>query len=117
MIEWITETGLFGVLWILTVIIFIGTTYRFIKRNGIKKVVPIVLPIIIIFMVINTLVNELTGKTSFDIALEFIGAMWFIMSPTILVAIFTAIDKDCIEFWKKDYLPNKEERNDNRRNN
>ncbi len=101
MIEYITQTGMFGVLWILTFITFIGISYRFIKSNGIWETIKAVIPVIIMLTLFNVTALELMGKTNFDLPLTFAKDMWFLMGHVFIQLIFITIDKTCLEFWKE----------------
>ena len=106
MIEYITETGVFGILWILTFIAFIYISYSFIKRNGIGRTILIVLPILIMFLILNSLANELLGKSRFDMAITLAKDMWFLMGHTTIMSVLVANDRNILTDKLKATAPN-----------
>ena len=70
LIEYITKTGMFGIIWCILTLIFPFITYIFIKENkkNPNKIISII-PIIIILFLTHIIANEMIGKSKFDIAL------------------------------------------------
>lgn len=100
MIEYITQTGIFGIFWIISFVFFIGSLINFIKRNGLKTTLSLIVPILILFLFFNHLVKELIGKSDFDLILIFIKDFWFLSGHIFISNVLIFEDKDCIEFWK-----------------
>jgi hypothetical protein len=99
MIEYITETGMFGYLWIMCLIISIGVSYRFIKRNGFTTFIKATMPVIIMLVMSNFLATELIGKSKYDMALTMAKDLWFLMGAVFIQTVLLICDKDSIEFW------------------
>jgi len=100
MIEYITQTGIFGILWIISFIVFIGVLISFIKRNGILQTLVKLTPIVIILILLNFFANQLIGQSKFDVVLIFVKDLWFLIGHIIIVSILTFYDKNCLEFLK-----------------
>jgi len=89
----ITQTGAFGILWILSLIIFIYVFIKFWKRNGVGKLIVSIIPVILILFLINWLAKELTGLSNFDMALELLKDMWFMIGHVFITTVLIASDK------------------------
>lgn len=100
MIEYITQTGIFGIFWLFTFIIFIGSLIKFIKTNGILQTLITIFPIIISLVLFNFLADELMGKSDFDATLIFIKDTWFIVGHIFILTILVIKNEDCLKFWR-----------------
>ena len=95
MFEYITETGVFGLFWVILTILFPFITYKFIKRNP-KKTIQTILPVVIILFLFNVLAGDLIGKTRFDLALTLVRDMWFLCYHVCLMSAYLLVDKELL---------------------
>ena len=96
MLKYITETGIFGILWITLTLIFPFITYRFIKRNS-EKFIPTCIPIVVGLLLMNITATELINKSRFDISLTMIRDIWFLMYHVIFMSAFIMVDRDLMD--------------------
>jgi len=93
MIEYITRTGIFGVLWCILTLIFPFILYKFIKRNP-QKAILTILQVIIFFAVLNQFASKLLGDSRFDTSLILLKDMWFLAYHVAFIGSFMMVDKE-----------------------
>jgi formate/nitrite transporter FocA (FNT family) len=96
MIEYITNTGIFGILWIANLIVCIILSFFYTRKNGFGKYIGIMIPVFLIGFMFNFVASELIGKTQFDNALQLVKDFWFIFSPTMLTTLILFADPYCM---------------------
>ena len=92
MIEYITETGIFGFLWIVSLLAFLGL-FIYSIRKSLKYTVIVIFPLAVVFFLFNQISLVLIGKTSFDKALIIIRDSWFLLFPATASCILIALNR------------------------
>ncbi len=95
-LEMITQTGVFGYLFIATCFIFIYLGIKYLNKNGIVKTITPIMVVGIGLFMFTTLATELLGKSMFDVALVFIKEVTPFMFPS-LTALFYIVDSKGID--------------------
>lgn len=91
MIEYITKTGMFGILWISILILTIYTIFKYVKQNiNHHKTIPTLITTIVCLIVMNgmaTLLIDIPEISKYKTSITLIKDAWFILGPTIINTI------------------------------
>lgn len=96
MIEFITKTGILGIIWTIIIIIFFYTTYKYIKRNK-YEILKWGIPLIVFFAIVHLIGNRIINiDGSFEVGFLY-SNYWWLIAPGIFTIIYLLKDKELLE--------------------